>query len=199
MNTTVTSEAEEEAINTMPGAQMAVLRMEKGLSIEHIADNLNLRVQMIQLLEADDYAKLPEPVFIKGYLRAYAKLLNVDPGLYIEAFEKFHGKERVFQRPLWRQSPRPVNKAENTVRWVVVVFSFIVSVAVALWWSKTKDVDVLFASALNQAKQDVSSVETEIRLTDLSKMRSLLSSSSSSMHQSSAQLSSVVPIMSSEG
>jgi cytoskeleton protein RodZ len=199
MNTTVTSEAEDQAVDPMPGAQMAMLRMEKGLSVEHIAVSLNLRVQMIQLLEADDYARLPEPVFIKGYLRAYAKLLNVEPIAYIEAFDKFHCNDMVFQRPLWRQSPRPVNKAENTVRWVVVVFSFIVSVAVALWWSKTKDVDVLFANALNHAKQDVSSVETEIRLTDLSKMRSLLSSTASSMHQPSGQISTVVPILSSAG
>ena len=70
----------EESIDftqVKPGAQLALVRAQKGYSLEYVAGKLHLRVRIIELLETDDYQNMPEPVFVKGYLRAYAKLLDV--------------------------------------------------------------------------------------------------------------------------
>ena len=39
---------------------------------------LNLTGDVIRALEADDHARLPEPVYTRGYIRAYARLLQLD-------------------------------------------------------------------------------------------------------------------------
>ena len=60
-----------------PGQHLAKEREEQNLTQEYVASKLHLRVKMVGLLEEDSYAELPQPVFVQGYLRAYAKLLNV--------------------------------------------------------------------------------------------------------------------------
>jgi Uncharacterized protein conserved in bacteria len=62
-----------------PGQQLAQAREARGLSQTDVATRLYLRVQVIDLLETDDYDRLPQFVFVQGYLRAYAKLLGLDP------------------------------------------------------------------------------------------------------------------------
>ncbi len=62
-----------------PGARLAAERQAHGLTIEQVASQLNLAPRQIVALESDDYAALPGMVIVRGFLRAYAKLLKIDP------------------------------------------------------------------------------------------------------------------------
>jgi cytoskeleton protein RodZ len=62
-----------------PGAQLAAYRQARGFTIEQVANQLNLAPRQIQALEEDNYAALPGLVIARGFIRAYAKLLKVDP------------------------------------------------------------------------------------------------------------------------
>ena len=134
-----------------------------------------MRVRLIELLEADDYQNMPEPVFIKGYLRGYAKLLGLASAPLLEMFNELYTNERKPEKALW-QSRRETNKAEHAIRWLTGGFAVIVLVAVAMWWHTNKENEQLFPANVSHADIDTNKSETEIRLTDLSKMRSLLSS-----------------------
>lgn len=57
-----------------PGEQLRKARTGYGWSLEDVAANLNLDVDVVRALESGDYVGLPEPAFIRGYLRAYARL-----------------------------------------------------------------------------------------------------------------------------
>ena len=48
------------------------------LSLREVSDVLNLPMQTVTALEADDLEQLPAPVFTRGYYRAYAKLLGLE-------------------------------------------------------------------------------------------------------------------------
>ena len=60
------------------GEQLRRARTGYGWSLEDVAANLNLDVDVVRALESGDYAGLPEPAFIRGYLRAYARLMEID-------------------------------------------------------------------------------------------------------------------------
>ncbi len=62
-----------------PGAQLLAARRSQGLSLGDIARQLKLSVRQIEALERDDYAGFAGPVFVRGFLRNYAKLLHLDP------------------------------------------------------------------------------------------------------------------------
>ena len=60
------------------GKTLATKREEWELTVEDAAAHLNLSPDTIAALEADDYSTLPGTTFIKGYIRSYAKLLQLD-------------------------------------------------------------------------------------------------------------------------
>ena len=178
MSIQVTVDSAEEQTQIKPGAQLAAARMQKGYTPEYVAGKLHLRLNTIELLEADDYENMAEPVFIKGYMRAYAKLLEIpfQPLLDIYNRTANPGSDRKLEKALW-QSRRETNKAEHAVRWLTGVFALVVMAAVAMWWNANKGNEHLFPTNVSRVEPAHNQSETEIRLTDLSKMRSLLSSS----------------------
>lgn len=70
------AEAEKKALS--PGAKLATARAAAGWSVDQVASQLKLAKRQIVAIEADDYASLPELAVIRGFIRAYAKLLKLD-------------------------------------------------------------------------------------------------------------------------
>jgi len=60
------------------GTTLRIAREQWGLSLADVAENLNLSADTIQAIESDDYTSLPGTTFVKGYIRSYAKLLQLD-------------------------------------------------------------------------------------------------------------------------
>lgn len=181
MSTTVTIDEQEIGSMQKPGAQLASAREKLGYTQEYVAGKLHLRVRIIELLETDDYENMPEPVFIKGYLRAYARLLGMTPEPLLDIFKRIYVQKPGTrqEKALW-QSRRESNKAEHAVRWLTSIFAIVVLSAIAMWWHSNKENEHVFPATVSSALPQHNQSETEIRLTDLSKMRSLLSSTGQS-------------------
>jgi len=159
-----------------PGIQLAQLRHQKGYTIEYVASKLHLRTRIIELIEQGEYNLLPEPVFIRGYLRAYSKLLGVSPDPFLHIFNAQFIEEKKPERALW-QSKRESHKAEHFIRWFTIVFALGVMVAIGLWWHNNRDTHPEYASNEENISQDLSLKENpvnEIKLTDISKVQAML-------------------------
>lgn len=63
----------------IPGKTLAAAREAMGWSVEQIADQLKMAVRQVVALEAGDYAALPGPAVVRGFVRAYAKVVRLDP------------------------------------------------------------------------------------------------------------------------
>jgi cytoskeleton protein RodZ len=74
-------EAVDEALPEVPstGKVLAEARERIGLSVADAARQLRLSPRQIEALEADDYARLPGKTFLRGFIRNYARLLQIDP------------------------------------------------------------------------------------------------------------------------
>jgi len=94
-----------------PGRQLREARERLGVSEREVAEALNLPPQVIEAMEADDAAKLPGAVFARGYLRSYAKLLELDAeqllGHYPSPAEETEISELapLPLRPWWQDNP----------------------------------------------------------------------------------------------
>ena len=59
------------------GTRLAAARKKCELDIGVVANELNLDANIITALENDDTAALPAAIFVKGYLRNYARLVGL--------------------------------------------------------------------------------------------------------------------------
>ncbi|MDH3375692.1 MAG: DUF4115 domain-containing protein [Gammaproteobacteria bacterium] len=75
--------AAQMALGKSPGMRLAAARAARNLSLEEVADELNLSVSVIAALEADDYANLPGETFVRGYLRGFAHLVDIDESVVL--------------------------------------------------------------------------------------------------------------------
>ncbi len=62
----------------VPGRTLAAQREAMGWTVEQVADQLKLAVRQVVALEAGDYAALPGPAVVRGFVRAYAKIVKLD-------------------------------------------------------------------------------------------------------------------------
>lgn len=66
------------AADAIPGTALAAQREAMGWTVEQVAEQLKLAVRQVVALEAGDYAALPGPAVVRGFIRAYAKILKLD-------------------------------------------------------------------------------------------------------------------------
>ncbi|HWP94504.1 MAG TPA: RodZ domain-containing protein [Gammaproteobacteria bacterium] len=73
---------------TSPGARLRAERERLNLDIGHVAAELHVSASVIAALESDDYATLGAPIFVRGHLRNYARLLKLPVEELIETYER---------------------------------------------------------------------------------------------------------------
>lgn len=61
------------------GRQLAAAREAQGLTVEEVVRHTKLSTRQVLALEADAYDQLPGPVFVRGFIRNYARHLQLDP------------------------------------------------------------------------------------------------------------------------
>ncbi len=106
---------------------------------------LHLPAVTVAAIEADDYAALPGPVFVQGYLRNYARLLNLDE-------EAVLGTLRGGRPADSARAPRVRNNGREEIRsshFAVRLVSWLIALSVAgllyLWWLSPVDLSGLLA------------------------------------------------------
>ena len=73
-----------------PGERLRQARLLKNRDLKEIAAELNISERLLTAIEADDYKSLPEPAFIRGYLRGYGRLLGIDSDTLITQFNEIY-------------------------------------------------------------------------------------------------------------
>jgi len=68
------------------GEYLAYQREKNGLSVEEVARKLYLSAHVVRSLEGGLYEKLPEPVYVRGYIRGYCRILSLDPKPLLEMY-----------------------------------------------------------------------------------------------------------------
>jgi cytoskeleton protein RodZ len=61
-----------------PGAQLKAQREAMGWTVENVADQLKLAPRQVVALEEGDFAALPNLAVVRGFVRAYAKVVKLD-------------------------------------------------------------------------------------------------------------------------
>ena len=68
------------------GGALRTARESQSLSIQDIASRLRLGPKQIEALETDNFAALPEPTIVRGFIRNYAKQLKINAEPLLDAY-----------------------------------------------------------------------------------------------------------------
>jgi len=112
------AEAADKAISVAapqrPGRTLCDARVAKGLTVAEVAAQLKLSVSQVVALEADDYDRLPGPVFVRGFVRNYARLLDLLPEKLADSIDLPHAAMPASAAiPVSREIPFPAGKPPN--------------------------------------------------------------------------------------
>ncbi len=118
-----------------PGHLLAKKREALGLSVQEIADRLHITMHYVHALETDAHDKLPGDVFIRGYLRAYAGLLDLDPTVIVNVYNDFASQREDEASSAGHRRRRHHNR---NMPWIIVSGIAFVGVAFALWYFSTR-------------------------------------------------------------
>ena len=83
---------QKELIPMRPGDTLRHERQQKGLSLERAARESRIKISIIEAIETGEIAHIPS-VYLKGYIRNYARFLGVDPAEFEGQIQEVQGAE----------------------------------------------------------------------------------------------------------
>ncbi|NND81513.1 MAG: DUF4115 domain-containing protein [Gammaproteobacteria bacterium] len=119
------------------GRLLAAARKQQNKTVAEIAEELNLSITQIKTIELDQTDGLPEPTYVRGYIRSYAKLLGLNPEEVLKNY----------LNPNWQQGtslddiPRGIGNADelsdsHTITpGRVAIVAVVISLLGYLWYS----------------------------------------------------------------
>jgi flagellar biosynthesis protein FlhG len=78
--------ADAELPAVLTGADLRKIREARGLSLRHIATVTKIGKRFLEYVEEDRFDLLPAPVYLRGFLQAYANLVGIDPRRAADAY-----------------------------------------------------------------------------------------------------------------
>ncbi|MGD8366870.1 MAG: DUF4115 domain-containing protein [Desulfobacterales bacterium] len=76
----------EKAQKLSFGRYLRSVRREKGISLEQISKETRIGLDTLNLIEQEDLSGLPAEVFVKGFIRSYAKAVGADGDRAVAAY-----------------------------------------------------------------------------------------------------------------
>lgn len=77
------------------GRYLKAIRLEKGIDLKSVSDETRIGIDILLQLEEESHDQLPAEVFVKGFLRAYAKAVGADGD---EAVRRYTSVRAIFKK-----------------------------------------------------------------------------------------------------
>ncbi|QNI01994.1 helix-turn-helix domain-containing protein [Halomonas sp. SH5A2] len=159
MSETPSQASDTPNVNDSPGELLARRREQLDIALNDAARALNLRPAVVDGLERDDYSEIPVVTYRRGYLRAYAKYLDLDERQILEAYRARFGEADVERKVTPVAVTRPPSRLGAWLFKLVTLLIIVALIAVTvMWWqsrggSELPDLDS--SSSMNApAEQD---------------------------------------------
>jgi hypothetical protein len=110
------------------GETLREAREAKGASLNQAEAVTRVRGKYLRALEEAAWASLPEPLYVKGFLRSYARYLGLDPLTILAQYDRVSAGPRV--KPVVRQAISPLRLGANA--WTGLIIGLIVFGAFAV-------------------------------------------------------------------
>lgn len=130
-----------------PGEMLTQAREEHDIPIEEMARRLRLPVTTLRALEECDRGRLPENAYVLGYVRAFARMLDLDPEPYVAAYKSWLGEQTPASGTAGLDTRSGQRQGARRARWILMVLLAAMAAAAGLWWWQKGRLPLLSAPA----------------------------------------------------
>ena len=139
------------------GEQLSRARQRLGLTTTQVAERLRIRTMFVEALEREEWETIGEFVYVRGFLKNYARLLGLDPAALAKQLNLEYAPEIAAPRPSLEalggsgfSSMRPDSDRESR-RWLRWVLGSLTAIAGVLVIMVTISVVGIFAPRATRA------------------------------------------------
>ncbi|WP_027854752.1 RodZ domain-containing protein [Marinobacterium litorale] len=142
-----TDTVSSDQIDSFPGGDFARARSDLGLGYEQLTRELRLQRKYLEAIEQGDLKALGGPVFARGYIRAYAKRLKLDPDRYVAVYDHVSGIRDIASavKVVGTVSTSPAKQSRSLMRFGSFVFVLLILGTVVWWWQTQYSIDAVVA------------------------------------------------------
>ena len=125
------------AVHSLPvGSCLREAREALGYNLGLVSTQTHLRMNTLASLEADRFEELPGPVYVRGYIRAYAKLVEIDPQPLIDRYNSTLPVEPIAApESSAKKHFIPINRSSSAMIWSSLAVAVVISGLFFSWWS----------------------------------------------------------------
>ncbi|MEZ9160592.1 cytoskeleton protein RodZ [Vibrio lentus] len=165
-----------------------------GLTQKQISDRLKLRVTLIQQIEENQFESDQVATFMRGYIRSYAKYVNLDEKVVLSALH--HAGDAQHQEQEMLSFSRKTKTEKHNSRIMILTWSIFAVIAgiSSLWWWQNQQQDTLSQSLVNTESSEELVVEESLdpELTSLEVIEAEQNTATSPVTENSDDLLNVV-------
>lgn len=147
MNTEQDTQTPEAAAPVLEAGTILKNRRESlGLTQQQVSSRLKLRVSLIQQIEDNQFDSDQVATFMRGYVRSYAKYVNLDEKVVLEALD--HAGDVQHQEQEMMSFSRKTKTEKHNSRIMLLTWSIFAVIAgiSSLWWWQNQQQDTLSQS-----------------------------------------------------
>ncbi len=116
-----------------PGERLAAERIKKGLSVEDVAGRMHLSTSILEAIEENNFDEITAPIFVKGYLRAYARIVALSEDEMIEQYLEMYSEEDPPISSTSNMVPE-LSVKDARIKWTTYLIIVVLGVLLAAWW-----------------------------------------------------------------
>jgi len=136
MSSKITQENSDNSRSMGPGDRLRAERIELGLSIEDVATRMHLSVGILAAIEENNFDDITAPIFVKGYLRAYARIVSLDEDELIIQYLDYYSDEDPPINSTSNLAPE-ISADDARVKWITyLVIIGLLALLAAWWWNQ---------------------------------------------------------------
>ncbi|MEX1197454.1 MAG: RodZ domain-containing protein [Pseudohongiellaceae bacterium] len=130
--TNTKDDPDEDRQHNSPGRILREAREAREWSVQQVANDLHLTMHYVHALESDEFDKLPGDVFVRGYMRTYALLLELDPDTVLQRYKAHSERRQARKEEAFKRYTRRRNDRNRP--WIITSGVAFVVLAVFLWY-----------------------------------------------------------------
>ena len=138
-----------------PGQLLKEARKKTRRRYKRLSSELGIPEKYLEALEENNFSIMAGPTYVKGYLRAYAKKLDLDPETVIAAFDRYLKDQKRLEKKGIKKEQK--NETKKKVSYIyALIFFLIASITLLIAFIPERNND-------SEKKEDRSFSETEIQ------------------------------------